>query len=799
MPRGMASFGERSGLRYFRHHGHIADDAVLMEDGSVCAVLEIQGRPFELADPRQLNTHHTVHAALLRAINDDDIQIYEHLVQHDAVPAIAGGELQRSGYAAELANDYAQACLSGLRETSWFLTILVRPRFSVAGWRGVLGIAPRPKDTERARRPGPALDRRRARLEDRVRAVLGAVPGARRLGVRLAHGIAYSEIAEAHRLALYTRWLPVAMTVPGRLGGSIYTDRVVCGPAGFEIHLPGGGRAYGTMQGFRVYPRKWTVGMADSLIGLPGRFTLTNFFKFHSRANAGDKLALRARQYETSGDRAHSLREELAEAMDAIDRGEHVSGEHQWSLAVHVDRWADLETAASAARSRVTDMGAVVGTEDVAMEASFFSQVPGSPAYLRARVGSASSVAYSALSSLHAHPKGEETHHWGRPVFRLRTTGGTAYDHGMHLRDVGHTLLIGPTGGGKTVWIAFCLVMLDALVGDEGGTQLLFDKDGSNETTIRTMAGSYSRLAKGSDSGAAPLRALPNHDASRAWLQEWITGLILADGRGALTPEDSRRLVIAIAFIMRLPPPLRSLGGIREFLGHSDPLGAGARLERWCRGGALGWAFDGETDTIDFNARVAAVDPTALLDHETVMPPLAAYLLHRAGTVMDGRRAVLWVDEFRAYLPDTRFSRGFEEFALTGRKKNWSLCAATQQPEHILDHPIGPSLVGQCKTRVLFRNTDAVHKHYRQGLGCTEREFQAVTQDMLVGPHSVLIKREDRSVLCRFDLSSLPQHLAVLSSTERSVRLLRDVLSHNRDDPGHWLDEFRHRLPEAAA
>src|SRR3954462_11472531 len=133
MPPHLSPCGERSGLRYLRHYGHLAEHAVLMEDGTLCAVIAVPGRPFELADPRQLNTHHTVHAALLRAINDDDIQIYEHLVQHDAVPAIAGGELQRSGYAAELANDYAQACLSGLRETSWFLTILVRPRFSVAG------------------------------------------------------------------------------------------------------------------------------------------------------------------------------------------------------------------------------------------------------------------------------------------------------------------------------------------------------------------------------------------------------------------------------------------------------------------------------------------------------------------------------------------------------------------------------------------------------------------------------------------------------------------------------------------
>ena len=48
--------------------------------------------------------------------------------------------------------------------------------------------------------------------------------------------------------------------------------------------------------------------------------------------------------------------------------------------------------------------------------------------------------------------------------------------------------------------------------------------------------------------------------------------------------------------------------------------------------------------------------------------------------------------------------------------------------------------------------------------------------------------------------SGLPQHLPVLSGTERSVRLLREVIARaSHEDPARWLDEFRHRLPEAAA
>jgi type IV secretion system protein VirB4 len=441
----------------------------------------------------------------------------------------------------------------------------------------------------------------------------------------------------------------------------------------------------------------------------------------------------------------------------------------------------------------MADAGAVVAVEDFALEAAFFAQVPGSPAYLRARAGSISSVAMAALSSFHAPARGDKRHHWGRPIYRLRTSNGTAYDRGWHLRDVGHTLRIGPTGSGKSLSLGFDVAMLDPLVGGQSGTQIVLDKDESNRIVVQALGGPYAVLRRGHPC-TAPLRALPNTPDARSWLHQFITGLAMADGRGAPTPQESARLATGLEFIMRLPIGMRSIAGLREFLGRENAVGFGARLETWARGGARGWAFDADEDPIDFDARVAGVDPTAIMPDEAVMPPMAAYLLHRAALVMDGRRAVLHADEFKYYLPDPRFARAFEDFALTGRKKNWSLDIATQQPEHILDHPIGASLVAQCKTRLLYRNPDAREVPYMDGLGCTAREFRAVSGDMLAGPHSLLIKREDRSVLCRFDFSTLPEHIAILSGTAQSVRLLDDIQAEHGMDPSVWLPIFRNRV-----
>jgi type IV secretion system protein VirB4 len=813
---------ERAGTRYARHHGHITDGVVLMEDGTVLAVIEAAGLPHDLADVSFLNGRFALRASLLMNMADDDVQLVEHLVQHNTVPpSQASSARHRTAYGAELAADYEGTCLVGTMARTWLLTIAIVPRFQRLSWRRVMGLQPGKADQDYSHRAGPQRDRRVARLEDRVAACLTALApyGARRLGTRVENGVVFSEIAEAHRLALYARWMPVPLVGTGPLGAAIYTDRIICGTAGFRVETPGAvdaDKPHGVMLGFRVYPSPWRVGMFDGLLGtahappLPFRWVMTNSYQFQNRTAASDKLAMRATHMDTAGDRAGSLRDELDDAMDAVARGTHVMGEHHWSLAVHADQLADLESNVAQARSRVTEAGAVVAAEDIATEAAVWAQMPGAPSHLRARAGSVSSVAFAALSSLHNHSGGDTEHHWGAPVTRYRNAGGTAFDLGWHVRDVGHHMRIGPAGSGKTLSLGFDIAMLDPLVGGTGGSQIVFDKDRGNEILVRALEGPYAVLRRGQPC-CAPLRALDDTEANRSWLHDFLTSLAVLDGRGEPTPDEAARLATGIAFVMRLPVAMRSIAAVREFTGHADPLGLGARLERWCRGAHLGWAFDAEQDPIDFDAPVSGVDPTAILGDATVMPGLAAYLLFRAGQVMDGRRAILHADEFRAYLPaDPRFARAFEDFALTGRKKNASLDIATQQPEHILDHAIGASLVAQCRTRLLYRNPDASEDAYRGrpdpttgertgGLGCSARVFRAVAHDMLAGPHSMVIERERVATLVRFDLSALPQHIAVLSGRESSVHILHEVIGEHGRDPAAWLPVFRRRVAERAA
>jgi type IV secretion system protein VirB4 len=57
------------------------------------------------------------------------------------------------------------------------------------------------------------------------------------------------------------------------------------------------------------------------------------------------------------------------------------------------------------------------------------------------------------ISAVWAGPERNE-HLGGPPLFHARTEGATPFRFSLHIGDVGHTLVIGPTGAGKSVLLA---------------------------------------------------------------------------------------------------------------------------------------------------------------------------------------------------------------------------------------------------------------------------------------------------------------------------------------------------------
>lgn len=789
---GDSTRAERAASQYLSYIGHTGPRSVLLESGAQLAMGHVEGQAFELADHALRNARLRLLNTTYRNLADDNVTIHTHLIRHADLDAAYSHQF-RSGFAQALDEAYRDKVLAGrLFRNDYFISLVVSPR-------SPLGTGMASQWARLGRKIPEAAEGLARELEDQWLVLANGMEGfrVRRLAVYERDGIVFSEIAEALRLIITGRPLPVPV-VSGHLGNSIYTDRVICGRRGIEIRAPDKS-LFGTIFSFREYPAKTRPGMLNTLLSVPFPIVLAQSFAFVTRAQAQDRLSLKSAQMMGAQDKAVSQIAGLEEAADALASNEFVMGAHHLSLAVYGDSLATVEEHAGRARGRLADAGAVVVEERLGLEAAFWSQLPGNLEW-RTRPGAINSRNFAGLSSFDNFPAGEKIGHWGAPIARFRTDGGTPYDYVPHVADVAMTIIFGPIGSGKTALLMFLLAMFEqtmiSTVGAEGaplrraGSVVFFDKDRGGELLVRATGGTYLELRRGEASGLAPLRGLLNTESDRDFLRGWLIALVQSDGKGGLNPDDEKRLERAITRQMSMPEDLRSLAGLREFLGHADPIGLGPRLEKWCRGNALGWAFDGERDEVRLDGAITGVDMTQLLEHDEVCAPAGAYLLYRVTQILDGRRVVLSIDEFRFYLKNPQFATVVDNLLLTVRKSNGAVFLALQMPEHILESPLGPSIVAQCQTKIMFPSPTADRAVYIDGLKCTEGEYRAVREDMAVGKRRFLLKREKASVICEFDLGQMRDYVAILSGRANTVRFAEKLRQELGDEPAKWLPEF---------
>lgn len=781
--------------------GHVADDVVLLSDGSLLAMMQVPGFPFELDAMRSRDLRRRQFNDLFLGIADDNVTLGVHLVHHRHVASAPVGKF-RSAFAQNTLAKYQTNCLGDLISNDWFVTVIVSPRLkvvekakrSLARWRG--------RNAQAA--ASIALVRQLGAIMRSLEAYL-VRDGARRLGLRDdALGFKCSEIAEARHLFLTGQYSPRPLTTGG-LGHSIYTERATCGTR--LIRLDGiYGERFAKTIALRDYPASreepdgtltggTRTGQWSHLLRLDhAPFVLAQTFRFQSRAESETRLHLtgvrmaNALSVETRGMAA------LDAAREDMTGGETVRGHHNWGLTIFGNSPEEVRRGVSRAGTAIIEAGCVPIAEDGGAFAAYWSSLPGNPKWLEGRSGSISSRNLTAFASFDGFPRGQASGFWGPAILRFATSGGTAYDFIPHVGDVGHALFLGRTGSGKTLLMTLLMLALE----QTGATVVYLDKDHGAEAAIRAAGGTYLTLRSGEASGLNPLRGLTDTPANRAFLVQWVTALMVSDGLGPLRTATPAMLHRGVMRQMRLDPADRSMGALRAFLGFGEGYDGG-RLEPWCEGGANGWLFDGGRDEVSLTgAKVLGFDLTALLKHPAC-PMVGAYLVHRIRELLDGRRVSVICDECRFYLLTSLFASMIEDFALTLRKLNGMLWLAAQEPDHITESSVGASLASQAQTIWAFPSRDADPAQFVDKLGFSVPMFRALTEQMPVLPYrSVMLKRDTGSAILKVELKDMAEEIAILSGREETGRLIPDILRTTNGDAAEFTKEFTRRVKELA-
>jgi type IV secretion system protein VirB4 len=795
---------EREIAELIPYRAQISEHVVTTAFLDYLQVFRLSGASFETADDERLNGWHERLNVLWRNIASPNVSLWTHILRRYDSHSVPLGTPR--GFADKLSFDYQRRLgKEQLMVNELYLSVVFRPTAG-AGTNLIAQILNRRQGTHLGVQE--ALDGCE-KLQQTIKASLARYEpeplGTYQIGVA-----PYSKLLEFLALLVNGEWQRVPM---GRapINEVLGTSRLLFGNETIEYRTPTTCRV-GAMLGIKEYSSPTVVGMFNRLLSAPFPFVLSQSFTFISKTAAQGILKRQINRMANAGDFAVSQALELEHALDALTSNEFAMGDHHFSLQVLADlpqeptrevsqRLRSLNDRVALARSLLADTGVTVAREDLALEAAFWSQLPGNLIW-RVRRAPLSSRNFAAMSAFHNYPLGRpKGNHWGEAVATFMTSARSPYYFSLHASDpsnpddagrsdTGHTFICGPTGSGKTVFIGF----LVALLARRGVTQIIFDKDRGLEILVRALDGEYRALRSGRATGFNPLQ-LPNSPADVEFLRGWLYSLARSGPHVALTVREQADLDQALNGTLALEYGARRLSRLIEFLDPTDPDGVHGRLARWCTvtRGDYAWVFDNDKDRLLdelSNHSVAAFDVTEFLPNAVVRTPLSLYLFHLVRRLLDGRRVVCWIDEFWRLIGDEAFEHFAKDGPKTWRKLNAAMCLATQSPSDVLDSRISKTIVEQTPTKVFFPNPEANQNDYVAGFGLSEREFKLVKEQLEPASRMFLVRQGHNSIVCQLDLRGFDGAVRVISGSASELQRVHSLLQAGASKADDWLPEF---------
>jgi type IV secretion system protein VirB4 len=302
------------------------------------------------------------------------------------------------------------------------------------------------------------------------------------------------------------------------------------------------------------------------------------------------------------------------------------------------------------------------------------------------------------LSSVWAGPARCE-HLNGPPLLVAKTKGSTPFRLSLHAGDVGHTIVVGPTGAGKSVLLSMLALQFRRY---PNAQVITFDKGRSARATTLALSGAWYELGAKGGLAFQPLKDVAEEGA-RLWALDWLCG-VLAHESVNVTPEIKETLWSALKSLGSAPASERTMTGFVALLARDVLRQA---LQPYTLEGPYGRFLDADTDRLSA-ADVLTFEMEELMALPGLVAPLLTYLFHTLEEHFDGRPTLLVLDEAWVFLDDPLFSSRIREWLKTLRKKNVAVIFATQSLADIAESEIAPAIIESCPTRIFLPNPRAL-------------------------------------------------------------------------------------------
>jgi type IV secretion system protein VirB4 len=375
----------------------------------------------------------------------------------------------------------------------------------------------------------------------------------------------------------------------------------------------------------------------------------------------------------------------------------------------------------------------------------------------------------------------------GSPALMYTATNGvTPFRLNLHVSDVGHALIVGPIGSGKTTKIDMLMAQWLRYL----GAQIrCFTRDLSSQMMTAACGGVHYTLGADQMVALCPLGRI-DEAGEQAWAAEWIEAALDVQG---VTITPGQRNEIARALALLATQQERSL---TDFVRTVQDFHIREALVPYTLEGTMGWLLDATEDGLT-DSHFQTFDMTALMDAPKQLVPVLLYLFHRIDQSLDGRPFLIPIDEAWMTLLHQKFADQVEKWVRTLRKKNAAVIFVTQSLADLATHPRRALIKESCQTKIFLPNPEARSPDIRAfyaDMGLNDKQIDLIATALMKKHYYYTSTLGSRL----YDAALGPVALAFAGVVSDEDRRTWQAMA--AEDPACWPARWlEHRgLPEAA-
>ena len=370
----------------------------------------------------------------------------------------------------------------------------------------------------------------------------------------------------------------------------------------------------------------------------------------------------------------------------------------------------------------------------------------------------------------------------GSPPLMQVASGSTPFRLNLHVDDVGHTLIFGPTGSGKSTLLALIAAQFRRY---QDAQIFAFDKGRSLMPLTLAAGGDHYEVGGGAGEGPqlafCPLAELTT-DTDRAWASEWIETLVVLQGV-TITPDHRNAISRQVALMAAAPG--RSLS---DFVSGVQMREIKDALHHYTVDGPMGHLLDAERDGLVLGGLQTFEIEELMNMGERSLVPVLTYLFRRIEKRLTGAPSMILLDEAWLMLGHPVFRDKIREWLKVLRKANCAVVLATQSISDAERSGIIDVLKESCPTKICLPNGGAREpgtREFYERLGFNERQVEIVSNATPKREYYVTSPVGRRL----FDMALGPVALAFVGASGREdlKRITELKATHGQRWPSNWL------------